>query len=106
MPPDSKIVCPFCQARHSLMGTAFQPVPVGISGDFNFYNCPCGALGLTSHAIDGPNWDVRRAKDVISRLIPRVGVADCDVDMNRVTLIDPPMWMLWVKRRPNSTRAR
>ena len=99
MPPESEILCPFCQARRPLMGTRSQPFPFGRSGDLPLYQCPCGALGFISATIDGSSWDVHNAKNVICRLILQAEPADCDVDMNSATLIDPPTSILWVKRR-------
>ena len=99
MQSDMEIVCPFCHARRPLMGTRSQPFPFGRLGDFYVYHRPCGAVGLTSAILNEADMTVHNRKAVISCGFLQAEPADCEVDMNYVTLTDPPMQMLWAKRR-------
>ena len=106
MPSDMEIVCPFCQARHPLMGTTSRPYPFGRSGDFNVYRCPCGAVGLPPDILNEADWTVHIRKELISCGFLQAESAACDVDMNYVTLTDPPMQMLWANRRARPTALK
>ncbi len=96
---DSEIVCPFCDHGTPLMGTRSRQGTFRGPEPISLYDCPCGAVGFTSPTIDDPSWDVRPVKEVLCRIELRSEPDDCDVGMNCITNIDPPMRMLWVKRR-------
>jgi hypothetical protein len=100
----SEIVCPFCQARRPLMGTAEVLFRLQEYGGFDVTRCPCGAVGFTSPTIDDPSWNVRPVKEVLCRLELRAEPDDCDVDMNYITHTEPPRLMLWAKRRTPPSR--
>lgn len=100
MPPDSEIVCPFCQARCPFVGTEDLPFPFEGYGDFEVYRCPCGAVGSPSGDIGEAGWPLDDVENALCNAILQAERGGCHVDLNYVTLTDPPMLMLWAKRRP------
>ena len=96
---DSEIVCPFCHARHPLTGTPEHPFPFQGYGDFEFYRCPCGAVASPSGDIGEAGWPLDDVEAALCRRILHAERAACHVELNYVTLTDPPMLMLWAKRR-------
>jgi len=96
---ESEIVCPFCGHRSPLLGTRRRPFPFRPAELLDLYDCRCGAIGFTSPTIDDPSWDVRPVKKVLCQLELRAEPDDCEVVMNSITHIEPPVRMLWVKRR-------
>jgi hypothetical protein len=98
MRSDSELVCPFCHARHPFMGTAEQPFPFESYGDFNVYRCTCGAVGSPSGDVGEAGWPLDDVEDALCRAILESERGACHVDLNYITLTEPPMLMLWAKR--------
>ena len=95
----SEIVCPFCQARRPFMGTAEQPFPFEGYGDFEVYRCPCGPVGSPSGDVGEAGWPLDEVEEALCRGILQAERGACHVDLNYITLTEPPMLMLWAKRR-------
>lgn len=94
----SKIVCPFCAATCPFMGDEARPFPFVGYGDFEAYRCTCGALGSPSGDIGEAGWPLREVEAALAGLLkaPRGRV---ETTINYVTHTDPPMLMLWGRRR-------
>jgi len=99
MPPDSEIVCPFCGHRQPLAGDALKPFPFEGYGDFEVYRCPCGAVGSPSGDIGEAGWPLDHVEEALCKGFLQAERGACHVDINHVTQTDPPMLMLWGKRR-------
>jgi len=95
----SEIVCPFCHAPHPFMGTALHPFPFEGYGDFEVYRCPCGAVGSPSGDIGEAGWPLDDVENALCKGILQLERGACHVDLNYVTHTEPPMLMLWAKRR-------
>lgn len=94
----SEILCPWCHAACPLRGDEAHPFPFEGYGDFNAFRCLCGAIGSPSGDIGEAGWPLDQVETAISGLlaIPR---GRMEVTLNHVTLTDPPMLMLWGRRR-------
>lgn len=97
--PQAEIVCPYCHATCPLMGDEAHPIPFAEQyGDFEAYRCACGALGSPSGDSGEAGWPLEAVERALAAIleIPR-GLGE--VTINHVTLTDPPMLMLWMRRR-------
>jgi hypothetical protein len=95
----SQIVCPFCAATCPLTGDEARPIPFAEQyGDFEAYRCTCGALGSPSGDIGEAAWPLEQVEAALAAIlqIPR---GRAEVSLNHITLTDPPMLMLWMRRR-------
>lgn len=97
---DSEIVCPFCGHRCPLAGDPVHPSAFERHGRFDLYRCPCGAVGSPSGDIWVAGWPMDDVVQVLCHGILEVERGACDLNLNYVTHTDPPMLMLWAKRRP------
>ena len=99
MPSDMEIVCPFCGHRTPLMGDPSHPVVFEGDADFVYYPCPCGAFAwskemlVTLEAIPDDTEDIQ-CEWFLNQKHPL-----CHREVNYVTHTEPPMLMLWAKRR-------
>jgi len=95
----SLIVCPFCAARCPLTGDERRPIPFAEQyGDFEAYRCDCGALGSPSGDIGEAAWPLEQVEAALATLL-KIPRGRAEVALNHVTGTDPPMLMLWMRKR-------
>ena len=94
------IACPFCQTTCPLVGGEPQPFPLTEFGDFPVYTClGCGAVGSPS----GEDlWEAGSRLDRVETALASILACDrakARIELNYVMYSNPPMLMLWAKRR-------
>lgn len=112
-----EIVCPFCQARRRLVGDGrsdivwqecYEEGEEGEEGDWTFtgqrlfhvYKCPCGAVASPSicDAL-GAKWRLDDLEQALCSGSLDAEREECHLDLNYVSQTDPPLLLLWAKRR-------
>lgn len=94
----SEIVCPFCAATCPLTGDDARPFPFEGYGDFEAYRCACGALGSPSGDIGEAGWPLDEVEAALAGLL-KVQRGKMETTINHVTHTNPPMLMLWGRKR-------
>lgn len=94
----SEIVCPWCQATCPLTGDEARPFPFEGYGDFEAFPCACEALGSPSGDIGEAGWPLDEVEAALAGLL-RVQRGKMETTINHVTHTNPPMLMLWGRKR-------
>lgn len=94
----SQIVCPFCLARCRFVGDEERPFPFEGYGDFEVFRCLCGAMGSPSGDVGEAGWPLEDVEAALAALL-NTDRGIMRVNLNYITQTDPPLLMLWAKRR-------
>lgn len=95
----SEIVCSFCQARRPFMDPE-NPIPVIPHADFTFYRCPCWAVAAPAGSDPlCAGWDLDSLVSTLCSGILRSEPGACHARLNYITQTDPPLPLVWAKRR-------
>lgn len=97
-PRQPEIVCPWCSATCPLTRDPDRPFPFDGYGDFNAYRCACGAIGSPSGDIGEAGWPLEEVEDALAGIL-EISRGRMDISLNYVTYTDPPLLMLWGRRR-------
>ena len=101
----SDIACPFCAATCPLVGDDQRPFPFAGYGDFEAYRCICGALGSPSGDIGEAAWPLEEVEAALASLL-KIPRGRAEVSLNHVTRTDPPMLMLWMRKRTRQVQSK
>lgn len=94
----SEIVCPWCSAACPLIGDEQRPIPFEGYGDFEAYRCSCGAIGSPSGDIGEAAWPLEDVEAGLAGIL-KVSRGRIEIAINHITYTDPPLLMLWGRRR-------
>lgn len=94
----SEVVCPWCHATCPLTGDKQRPFPFAGYGYFEAYRCPCGALGSPSGDIGEAAWPLEEVEAGLAAIL-KVPRGRVEITLNHVSLTEPPMLMLWARRK-------
>ena len=99
MPSDMEIVCPFCEHRTPLMGDPSHPVVFEGDADFESYRCPCGAYAWPKEFLVDLEGIPDDTEDIQREWFLSTKCAPGHREVNYATHTEPPMLLLWSKRR-------
>ena len=81
------------------MGDEARPIPFAEQyGDVEAYRCACGALGSPSGDIGEAGWPLEQVEAALAAIL-KIPRGRMEVSLNHVTHTEPPMLMLWGRRR-------
>ena len=104
MPLDMEIVCPFCGHCTPLVGDPSHPLLFEADGDFMSYTCPCGAIAGSKDISMGLEMIPDDTDEIISEWWLKKKSPLCHSAVNYATHTEPPMLLLWTKRRAGPGR--
>ena len=99
MPSDMEIVCPFCGHRTPLMGDPSHPVVFEGDADFVSYTCPCGATAWSKQILVDFEAISDDTEEIQCEWFLHTKYPLCHTAVNYATHTEPPMLLLWAKRR-------